>query len=734
MNRIPRNVFLLAVLAGLLSACQQIEPALDALRGSPPQATLIGPVAALPAEQPGGETATRWQISGAIDVTRKIEPARETQRFKGTDRLIGAPAPGAATETAEDTGQGNGKYALNFSNADIREVIKIVLGDILKLNYVIDAAVQGTLTIRTSRPVARADVLPLMEKILGLSGSALVPNGGLYQIVPVQRASRRRAAMQIAAASIARKPGYVVQIVPLDYIGVSAMKKILDEVTRSANTVTVDKTRNLLIVAGSRIEVDQLLETVALFDVDWLSGMSFALVPLRYADAKTIKEEMAEVFGDDKTGPLADLVRFVTIERINAILVIAKRADYIDKAETWIRRLDQEGDRVGKRLFVYRVQAGKATEIADILNQLFETSARPARRAAATRPGLRPTTVAGRNTTTRPGGAKDARRTTRSTTVAARAALAPAIQSLADIRVIADEANNALLVMATADEFRMIEAALRELDVVPLQVLIEATIAEVSLNDTLRYGIQWFFKAGASEFTLSRTNSNSATPQLPGFSYFVASGMDFRAVLDALSEITNINVISSPELMVLDQRTARLQIGDQVPVATQSLVERSDPAAPIANTIEFRDTGVILSVTPRVSSGGLVIVDIEQEVSSVVATTTSGIDSPTIRQRKIESSVAVQSGQTIVLGGLIRDDKTNVRNGIPLLSELPLIGPLFGSTRKERRRTELLVLITPRVIRNADEARRITDALRRQLHSVFQSGGMKDPGAKKPGG
>jgi general secretion pathway protein D len=273
------------------------------------------------------------------------------------------------------------------------------------------------------------------------------------------------------------------------------------------------------------------------------------------------------------------------------------------------------------------------------------------------------------------------------------------------------------VILATSAEYRMIEATLKRLDITPLQVLIEVTIAEVGLIDDLRYGLQWFFESGDASATFSSLASGAVASAFPGFS-FVFAGSDARVVLNALTEITDVRVISSPQLMVLDNQSARLQVGDQVPIAIQSSVTVNDPDAPIVNSIQFRDTGVILEVTPRVNAGGLVVLDVLQEVSDVVETTTSDIDSPTIQQRFIQSTVAVQSGDTVALGGLIRDRQEESVSGLPLLSEIPILGNLFKTTEVIERRTELLVLITPRVVRNRREALEVTDELRRRLSTL----------------
>jgi general secretion pathway protein D len=291
------------------------------------------------------------------------------------------------------------------------------------------------------------------------------------------------------------------------------------------------------------------------------------------------------------------------------------------------------------------------------------------------------------------------------------------LDAQARARIVADERNNALLIMATPAQYRAVLAAVRQLDVVPLQVLIEATIAEVTLNDQLRYGLQWFFNFGNSTITFSQVASGLVNPVFPAFNYIFQSN-DARVVLSALTSVTDVRIISAPHLLVLDNEQARLQVGDQVPIVTQQATSVIDPDAPLVNTVEYRDTGVILEIIPHVNSSGLVILDIIQEVSDVAETVTSGIDSPTIQQRQVASTVVVQTGETVALGGLIRDRHTEGETGIPVLSEIPVLGNLFKTTTNTDDRTELLILLTPRVVRNANDARALTEELRRRIPSV----------------
>jgi general secretion pathway protein D len=286
------------------------------------------------------------------------------------------------------------------------------------------------------------------------------------------------------------------------------------------------------------------------------------------------------------------------------------------------------------------------------------------------------------------------------------------------VRIVPSPENNALLISASPSEYSVIETALKQLDVRPIQVLIEASLAEVTLTDGMRYGLQWSYQAGDGTMVLSEASNGAVAPSFPGFSYLFTGRTDIRAVLSAIESLTNVRVISNPKLLVLNNHEAQLQIGDQVPVTVQSAVGTVGENSPIVNSVQFRDTGVILRVTPRVNKSGLVIMDVSQEVSDVVPTTTSGIDSPTIQQRKFNSTVAVHDGETIALGGLIRETKSNGGSGIPGLRRIPIIGELFGSTQRDSRRTELIVLLTPKVIKTADDSAELLEKMRMDFREL----------------
>jgi general secretion pathway protein D len=470
-------------------------------------------------------------------------------------------------------------------------------------------------------------------------------------------------------------------------------------------------------------------DNIAIFDVDWLAGMSFALFPVRSARAKAIAAELRQILGGEAS-PIGTAVRLVPIDRMNAIVAVSPRAGYLEEVERWIERLDQGTSAADQRIYVYYVQNGRAVDIAAVLAKVILGDRDPRRASDEGADQTRlpePDDALGRTVPVVPVPKPPPALSDRVEPPAERRqnALEPGgpdsgirLGPMSAIQITADEKNNALVIMATPREYAVIEAALKRLDVIPLQVLIEAAVAEVTLTNDLRYGLQYFIKQGSSQLVLSNFRTGEVAPQFPGFSYIFSSGPDIRVVLNMLESITDVSVISSPNLMVLNNQTATLQVGDQVPIATQSAVSVVTPGAPIVNTIQFRDTGVILKVTPRVNESGLVLIDVAQEVSEVAATTTSGIDSPTIQQRKVSSTVVIQDGETMALGGLIRDSRTMGSSGIPGLQSIPIIGALFGNKTDVQRRTELLVLITPRVVRNPVEAREITDELRRRMDAT----------------
>jgi general secretion pathway protein D len=608
---------------------------------------------------------------------------------------------------------------LNFERTEIREVVKTVLGDILGLNYVIDPKVTGQVTLQTSQPFQKDALLSVLQSVLRMNGAALIKVDGLYRVVPGAAAAGSVLAPSFGTPS---GPGYQTLVVPLKYMPASQMKGILEPIVPKGMVFQVNSSSNLLLLSGSREELTGILETISIFDVDALSKKSVALIPLDYTSAVTLAAELENILGEELGDPLPEVLRLIPIVRMNAILVITQQPKYLRYVRDWVTRLDETVDSSEQRVYVYEVQNSSAEHLAVVLGDLFGTSGsvQDAGGQQQVAPGYEPITLESK-TAFRDVAANQQAISRPSTSAEGPGGQAGNLDvNVGGVHILADTERNSLVIRATPADYRRIRAALDALDTIPLQVHIEASIVEVSLSGQLKYGIQWFFKNSSGgyggEGLLDLDGDPLLSAVIPGFSYSVIGPDDVvRAVLNALAGDSRLKVISSPSLMVLDNHTAQIRIGDQQPVLTGS--SQSDGGV-ITESIEYKDTGVMLEVTPRVNAGGLVIMDVVQEVTDV-----GEIDEATgqrsFLQRNVNSVVAVQSGETVVMGGLIRDNKSTSKAGIPILRNLPILGNLFSATSKVEDRTELMVLITPTSIRGVEQARELTEEFRKKLDSLY---------------
>ncbi len=629
------------------------------------------------------------------------ENQADEEILSGTGSFIDTEA---AKRNAWSGGAAAGDIVLNFENSDIREVVKTILGDMLGANYMVDPAVTGTVTLSTSQPMSLDQVLPTLEALLRMNGAVLRKTDGIYSVVPSSKAYGGAISPQIGLVG---DRGFQLLIVPLSFIAAAEMQAIIEPMLPESSILNVDSKRNLLLIGGSKTELEQARATIRVFDTDQMKGKSVGLFRLKNAEAENVRSELQIVLGADTGGILAEMIQIVTVDRLNALIVISSQSTYLDEARDWIVRFDRADETAGKNMYVYAVQNGRAENLASLLTELFSgagaTSTRPMTRTGSGALSPSPSNAS------QPG-----------TPVGQQTASA-SVGAVGDVRIIADAENNTMVIMASRPDYAKIKSALRRLDVMPMQVLVEATIVEVSLTDDLSYGLQWFFNHG--DDSSGNTGSGELFPLSvdPSFSYTIkdAAGM-VQGVLNMLAADSRLDVISSPSLMVLDNHTATIKVGDQVPVRTSETTSLAssgtDPL--VTSTIQYRDTGVMLEVTPRVNSGGMVMLEITQDVNDVDNTTTSAIDSPTIIQRRITTSVAVQSGETVVLGGLIRDNESESESGVPVLRRIPYLGRLFSSKTTSNIRTELLVLITPTAISNLAEARDATEEMKRKLAGI----------------
>ena len=672
--------------------------------------------------------------------------------IRGTDRVI-APPPAAVPLT----GPAN---TFRFEDAPILDVVHIILRDILKVDYMIHPPVTGSVTLATKGDISADAAAYLLESALLANGLVMAQDSrGTYHVGrPEALRGFVSAPRQAGAGPL--QPGFGAVVVPLQFIGAAEMATILRPLLPPESLVRVDTARNLLVLAGTRIQAEGWLSIVSTFDVDLLKGMSVGVFPLKYASVREVEAAMrllssggrptatgapaapgspADAAAALAENPFFGALRIMPIERLNSILVVTPRAAYLEEARRWIERLDRPGLNLSEQvLHVYPVQNGSARHLADVLNGIFGSGEVRSPAATGVAPGLNPASATGGGLIGSIGGPSGGGGLTgvlqaNQAAGAQRSAGTATTLRLGDVRVVADEVNNSVLVYGTALEFAKIESALRRLDLPPTQVLIEASIVEVTLSDDLQYGLQWVFsdaqsngKVGTS--VLSGLSGGVLGGPLAGFSYTLRNSIgNVRAILNALAGKSLVKVISSPSLMVMDNHTAQIAVGNQQPVQSGQTITSGGV---ISNSIQYKDTGVALAVTPSVNSGNMVTMTINQAVTDV-----GQIDTATgqraFLQRQINSKVAVRSGETLVLGGLIRDNSTTGSSGIPLLHEIPILGAMFGTKNSRGERTELLVIITPKVVRSDDDARDVSAEMRDRMKSFS---GYKPFGGVGPAG
>jgi len=631
---------------------------------------------------------------------------------RGTGTFVQSARSGQGAVYAEADG-----VTLNFEQAELKEFLRVIFDTILQENYYVDPQVRGTVTLHTTRPVVRNAVLPIVEAVLEGNGAALIQDDGIFKIVPLAIAESASGAPAIGRFGGNRPAGYGIQVVPLEHVSAAEIGKIVGPFVPDGSALRVDETRNVLILSGPRYRIEELLSTIRTFDVDWLSGMSFGLFRLQYADAASMVTELEAIVGGGEPSPLAGIVRLLPIERLNAVLVIAHRPDHISGIQALIEEFDWgvQGSS-GRRLYVYELENGDAVKIASSLQEIFtrtlddQFAERGSRisgtdvfRSAAEL--TRPLPSVGDVPPASDGDAPDGMG-------------GFAADNMGQVKIIADEDKNAILVLASQQDYRSVEAAIKRLDIPPRQVLIEATIAEVSLSNTLSHGVRWFLEKADYQLGINAPVPNNASGAGLAFAFF-DDDRDLSAFFDLLATQSSVKFLSTPQVMVLDNQTATIRVGDQIPVTTRSSQSTTNPDAPIVTEVQFRDTGTILTVTPRISAGGQVMLEISQEVSLPGSEpAVGGGGNVAIAQRSITSSVIVQNGQSVVLGGLILETTSDGKSGVPGLMHVPVFGKLFTQESKDVFRTELIVTVSPKVIENQQEMRQVTDELRRRMQKA----------------
>lgn len=700
------------------------------------------------------------------------QPRAQIRRGSGqtiNQSVAASPAPGVGATSGEAT--------FNFEGESVHAVAQAILGDMLGQNYVISPDVQGNVTLATPRPVSPAQALSLLEMVLGWNNARMIYSDGRYNIVPADGAMATGAVSPRTGSATGAR-GFEVRTVQLRYISATEMEKVLEPYARPDAIVAADNARNIITISGSRSELENYLRTIEIFDVDWLAGMSVGVFPLQSGRATQVVGDLEQVFGEDSGSPVAGMFRFMPLEGANAVMVITAQPLYLDEVQRWLDRIDSAGR--DARLYSYELKYIRAIDLADRLSEVFGAGGGRASGdggSASLMPGLQSSTirgsgVGGRDSALTVGGEADERGQAGQRrggmsgggmggTGGARGGGGGGQLSLGEagpgsgsvtlevdgdqVGVSAVEETNTLLVRASAQAWRSIREVVERLDVMPMQVHIEAQVVEVALNDELRYGVNWFIENGGQQAFGLPSLSLRDNPSLPrNWSTFggniIGTGSnpgamwtlfknDAAAIISALDEVTDLRLLQTPSVFVRNNAEAEFNVGSRIPVSSVSI----NPIAGSNNAIsqvQYLDTGIILKVRPRITQDGTVFLDIAQEVSSPLGDPDE-FGNVRIDTRYLKTEAAVQTGETVMLAGLITDGTTRGSTGLPGLSRIPVVGALFGQQRTRTERTEVVILLTPTIVRSHVEARRLTDEYSRRFRAMEPLHARQDAQARR---
>ncbi|KPJ65965.1 MAG: hypothetical protein AMJ45_04320 [Syntrophobacter sp. DG_60] len=568
----------------------------------------------------------------------------------------------------------NSGITINFDQVDLNEALKVLIKEGLRAPYVVSPRVTGRITIHSVGEIKKEQLLPLIEAILKLNNLSIVKKDGIYYIVPQQEAPG-------LTEKVGIKEGVGIYLFPLKYIRTDKAVSIIKPLLSPGTQLIPESYTNTLIVVGYPKDIEKIKTLIEAIDMDLFAQVKFKMFPLQYIKVDEMSSVLKQIFKEEGAKPEArPIITFIPFKSMNALLVLTLEEDLLNRVEKWIKELDVKPEEAALRVYVYPIENGDAEEIANLLKELFgeKIEEKPGKVIvpAEKEKGVLPT----------PTGTEEL---------------------IAEVVIIPDKINNFLIIKATPPDYHMIERVIKELDIIPRQVMIETMLTEITLTKSIEYGVEWFIKHRGQKYIGGVSLSEGITSPLPegagetptGFYYglFTTPGQ-LRALIYTLAEISEVNILSTPLILVTDNTEASIKIGEEWPIARTAYREEVTEVS-----VEYKEVGILLTVKPHISSAGLVKMDLTQEISSVLEKAAVA-GNPAFLKREAKSSLVVQSGQTVVLGGIFKTDKTRSTKGIPLLKDIPILGYLFGHKSWKTIKTELLIALTPRVIRTREEA------------------------------
>ena len=624
-------------------------------------------------------------------------------------------------------------YTFAFHDADISQAAEAILGQALGLTYTVDPAVTAKISFRIDQRLTGAQLLEAFEASLESADIVMVREGDSLVLKP--RAKAKGSASLSTLKEGVHGAGYETVAVPVQFAAPSEVAKALQSITSTDLVVYVDDKQGLLILGGTASELESAVQVIKLVDHSGLEDSKIRFFELEQAPASTVSEDLQKVLEASHVSG----VTVVPLKRLNGLFVFGRTTEAVEEVGRWIAKLDTPSKEKTTSLWVYHPKNLSAESLANTLNGTSSSGSAPSSSASASLSsfgggggssfggGL--ASSGGVFPSASSGGFQATSAAPVSSNAGAYSGSAggqgTSFLSTSDdpVHVAVDAQSNTLLFSASPGRWIQIQKILGELDHAPGQILIEASILEVTLTDQFNLGVDWSFTSSSSPVTVASINNaaGKVTATLPGFAVTYL-GKDIQAAVNALQGRTAVEVISAPKIMTLDNHAAKLQVGDQVPVITQTGQSTSAAGAPVINSVAYENTGIILNVTPRISGDDRVYLDISQEVSSVAETTTSGIDSPTIQQRMLSTTLILDNGGVIALGGLISSSKSKSDSGLPYLKNAPLIGQFFRSNSDKGNRTELIVLISAKIIDSPASSQKVMADLLADMKEIKSRG------------
>lgn len=639
----------------------------------------------------------------------------------------GAENRAPVAEEQDGTGGEGDELVLNFDNADLAEVIKTI-ADLLGINYILDKGVGGVVTINTSGSIKKDELFPVFYQILETNGYTAVKKGSLYHIIPIQEASRMPIASSLRAEPMDVEPGgqMVIQLIELDSIAAQELIKILQPFVSANGTIVALENANILMVVDQAANLEKLLRMVEAFDKDIFETTRYRFYPLEYGDAEELSSTLEQMFKSYGTAIQAK-INLIAITRLNALLVISPSQRVFKEIDEFVKEFDIPSKSTESGIYVYPVKNGRAGEITDILEQVFTGKPETERKRERDEVYRNPLAREAKTERTYEEREQEGKADTGAPSQPSPRASDVSIGSGSlhgEVKITADEVRNALIIEATAADYRIIKNLLEEIDILPRQVLIEVTIAEVTLNKRSELGVEWTYLKGEESLGSSLL---SASIDSSGLRYTIGKTDRWTATMRALAEDNRVNILSSPSIVASNSEEAKIDISSEVPVASSQYEYTSGDTPLVSTNIEYRDTGVMLTVTPHINKNGIVTMEIAQEVSEQAESVQVGnLSYPSFFKRNAETILTVKSGQTIAIGGLIRENKSDGSAGAPWFINIPILKYFFGRTSESLEKNELIILISPHVISSLDDVDAVTEEFKDKLGSIYKDRNEQD--------